>query len=154
VANTYSKIFIHIVFAVKGRQNLIPKNHREELQKYITGIVTKRDQKLLAIYCMPDHTHILVNIKPSIAISDLVRDIKAGSSGFINNKTWTNRKFQWQEGFGSFSYAQNQIKTVIEYILNQEEHHRKNSFREEYTKFLKDFNVDYDNQYLFDWIEQ
>jgi REP element-mobilizing transposase RayT len=153
VANTYSQIYIHIVFAVKGRHNLISKDHREILQKYITGIVTKREQKLLAIYCMPDHVHILVSMKPSISISDLVRDIKAGSSGFINNQMWTKQKFWWQDGFGAFSCSQNQVKIVIDYILNQERHHKKNTFKEEYVQFLKDFNVEYDNQYLFEWID-
>ncbi len=153
MANTYSQIYIQIVFAVKGRQNLIPKQHREELHKYITGIVQNREQKMLSIFCMPDHTHLLAGVKPSIAISDLVRDIKAGSSNFINDKKWIQGKFNWQEGFGAFSYSRSQINDVIKYILNQEEHHKKKTFREEYIDFLKKFEIEYDEKYLFEWIE-
>jgi REP element-mobilizing transposase RayT len=151
--NTYTQIYIQIVFAVKGRENLISKSHREELHKYITGIVQKREQKMLSIFCMPDHTHLLVGLKPLIAISDLTRDIKAGSSNFINDKKWVKGKFNWQEGFGAFSYSRSQIDTVIKYILNQEEHHKKKTFREEYINFLKKFEIEYDEKYLFEWIE-
>jgi REP element-mobilizing transposase RayT len=153
MANTYTQIYIQIVFAVKSRQNLIPKNSKEELHKYITGIITNRGQKLLSIHCMPDHTHILVSLKPTIAISDLVRDIKSGSSSFINEKRWIKSKFNWQEGYGAFSYGHSQLDTVIRYINSQEKHHAKRTFREEYMDFLKKFNVEYNEQYLFDWIE-
>ena len=151
--NTYSQIYIQIVFAVQGRQNLIPKQHREELHKYITGIVQNREQKMLSIFCMPDHTHLLVGVKPSITISDLVRDIKAGSSKFINDNNWIKGKFHWQEGFGAFSYSRSQIDTVIKYILRQEEHHKKQTFKEEYVDFLKRFEIEYDEKYLFEWLE-
>ncbi len=154
MANTYTQIFIQIVFSVKGRQNLIPKQRKEELHKYITGIVTNRNQKLLAVHCMPDHAHVLVGLKPTIAISDLVRDIKAGSSGFMNEMNWIKQKFNWQEGFGAFSYGHSQLDQIIKYINNQEEHHRKRTFREEYLEFLDRFHVDYNEQYLFDWIEK
>ncbi len=151
--NTYSQIYIQIVFAVNGRENLISKVHREELHKYITGIVQNRGQKMLSIFCMPDHVHLLVGIKPSIAISDLVRDIKAGSSNFINQQHWVKGKFNWQEGFGAFSYSKSQIESVIKYILSQEEHHKKTTFREEYFDFLEKFEIDYDEKYVFEWIE-
>ncbi len=141
------------MFAVKGRENLISKIHREELHKYITGIVQNRGQKMLSIFCMSDHVHLLVGIKPSITISDLVRDIKAGSSNFINQQYYVNGKFNWQEGFGAFSYSKSQIDTVIKYILSQEEHHKKTTFREEYFDFLEKFEIDYDEKYLFEWIE-
>jgi len=153
MANTYSQIYIHIVFVVKGRQNLIPRGKREELQKYITGIVQKRDQKMLCIFCMPDHSHILIGLKPSIAISDLVRDIKAGSSNFINEKKWVRGKFNWQEGFGAFSYSRSQIDSVIKYILRQEEHHGSKTFKEEYIELLKNFEVEFDEKYLFNFID-
>jgi len=153
LANTYSQIYTHIVFAVKGRQNLINPNIREELHKYITGIITNRDQKLLSIFCMPDHTHLLIGLKPSINISDLVRDIKAGSSKFINDTKLIKGKFSWQEGFGVFSYSRSQIDTVIKYIQNQEKHHHKKSFKEEYLEFLKKFEIEYDEKYLFEWID-
>ena len=153
MANTYSQIYIHIVFAVLGRQNLIPTQIREELHKYITGIVQKRDQKMLAIFCMPDHSHILIGMKPSICISDLVRDIKAGSSKHIYDNHLIKGRFNWQNGFGSFSYSRSQIDNVIKYILNQERHHKKKTFREEYIELLEKFEIEYDEKYLFKWIE-
>ena len=151
--NTYTQIYIQIVFAVKGKQNLIHNDHREELHKYITGIVQNRGQKMLAIFCMSDHTHIFIGLKPSIAISDLVRDIKAGSSKFINDNKWMRGKFNWQEGFGAFSYSRSHIDKVVHYILNQQEHHRKKSFREEYIEFLTKYAIDYNEKYLFEWID-
>lgn len=150
--NTYTQIYIQIVFTVKGRENLISKNNQEELHKYITGIIQNRDQKLYAIFCMPDHIHLLVSMKPSINISDLVRDIKANSSKFINDKKWVIGKFNWQEGFGAFSYSKSHVDNVVKYILNQEEHHKKVSFKDEYIDFLKKFEVEYDEKYLFEWI--
>jgi len=151
--NTYSQIYIQIVFSVQGRANLIPEKRREELHKFITGIAQKRGQKMLAIFCMPDHTHILIGLTPDMPISNLVRDIKSGSSKFINDNNWLKGKFNWQEGFGAFSYSRSQIDSVIKYILNQEEHHKKKTFKEEYLEFLKKFEIEYDEKYLFDWIE-
>lgn len=151
--NTYSQLYVQIVFTVKGRANLIAPKNKEELHKFITGIVTNRGQKMLAIYAMPDHVHLLIGIKPNIAISDLVRDIKAGSSKFINDSKWVNGKFSWQEGFGAFSYSKSSLDNVINYILNQEEHHKKKTFKEEYIEFLEKFEIDYDNKYLFEWID-
>ena len=153
MANTYTQLYIQIVFTVKGRQNLLPKQHREELHKYITGIISNRNQKLLSIFAMPDHIHLLVGIKPDITISDLVRDIKAGSSKFITNNNWVNGKFNWQEGFGAFSYSRSQIDKVIDYILNQEKHHKIKSFKEEYMEILDKFEIAYNDKYLFDWID-
>jgi putative transposase len=153
MANTFSQIYIQLVFAVQGRENLISPARREELHKYITGIVTKRGQKLLSIFCMPDHAHLLVGLKPSIAISDLVRDIKAGSSNFVNENRWVPGHFNWQEGFGAFSYSRSHIDQVCKYILNQEHHHSKTNFKNEYTSLLKKFEVEFDEQYLFDWID-
>lgn len=153
MANTYTQIYIQIVFAVKGRQNLISKENREELHKFITGIVSNRGQKLFAVLAMPDHVHILVSIGPTIALSDLVRDIKAGSSKFINEKKWMNEKFSWQEGYGAFSYSKSGVDSVVKYILNQEEHHKIKSFKNEYLDFLEKFQIDYDSKYLFEWIE-
>jgi putative transposase len=151
--NTYSQMYAQIVFTVQGKQNLIHSRHREELHKYIAGIIKNREQKLLSIFCMPDHVHILVGFKPSIPISDLVRDIKAVSSKFINDNKWIKGKFNWQEGFGSFTYSRSQIDTVIKYILNQQEHHKKKTFKEEYLDFLRKFEIDYNEQYLFEWID-
>jgi len=151
--NTYSQMYVQIVFTVKGRQNLIAKTHREELHKYITGIVQQREQKLLAIFCMPDHIHLLIGLKPNIAVSDLVRDIKAGSSNFIKDQKWIAGKFCWQTGFGAFTYSKSHMDRVIKYILNQEEHHHKKTFQEEYLDFLKEYEIAYDEKYLFEWIE-
>ncbi len=153
MANTYTQIYIQIVFAVKGRQNLISKENREELHKFITGIVSNRGQKLFAVFAMPDHVHILVSMSPNVSISDLVRDIKAGSSKFINDSQWINGKFNWQEGYGAFSYSKSSVDKVVKYILNQEEHHKKKTFKEEYLGFLEKFEIEYDSKYLFEWIE-
>lgn len=150
MADTYSQLYIQIVFAVKGRQNLISKNWKNEIYKYITGIITNQKQKLIAINGMPDHIHILVGIKPNVSISDLVRDIKSSSSKFINEQKWINGKFEWQSGFGAFSYGHSQLTNVIKYIENQEEHHKTKTFKEEYIAFLKIFNIDFKNEYLFD----
>ncbi len=119
----------------------------------MTGIVTNRGQKLLSVFAMPDHTHLLVGMNPSISISDLVRDVKSGSSKFINDNHWVRGKFNWQTGFGAFSYSRSHLDNVINYIANQEEHHRKKTFKEEYLEFLEKFEIDYDERYLFKWIE-
>jgi REP element-mobilizing transposase RayT len=149
MANTYSQIYLHVVFAVEGRQNLIKPEHNGELQKYITGIVVGQKQKLIAINNMPDHVHLLVGLKPDMALSDLMRDIKAGSSKFIKEKRWVKGRFSWQEGFGAFSYSRSQLGAVIRYIENQQKHHAKKSFREEYIELLEKFGADYDPRYIF-----
>ncbi len=153
MANTYSQVYLQVVFAVKGRANLVKESFREELQKYITGIVHNRDQMLYAIFCMPDHTHILLSIKPNITIADLVRDIKSLSSAFINGKKWLPGKFSWQEGYGVFPYGQSQVPAVVQYILNQQQHYQKRTFKEEYLDFLEKFEIQYDQKFLFEWIE-
>ena len=150
--NKYSQLYIQIVFAVKGRRNFVKEIFREELQMYISGIIREKKQKLYAIYCMPDHTHILVSIKPDIAISDLVRDIKSNSSLFIKDKKFVN-EFAWQQGFGAFSYSKSQVQNVVNYILNQPEHHKKKTFREEYVEFLEKFEIEYDQKYLLEFYE-
>ena len=149
MANTYTQIYIHVVFAVEGRQSLIAPEHNDELQKYITGIVSGQNQKLIVINNMPDHLHMLVGLTPDVALSDLVRDVKANSSKFINEKRWMIGRFGWQEGFGAFSHARSQLETVIRYIQNQQKHHAKKSFCEEYTELLEKFGVAYDKRYIF-----
>jgi len=149
MANTYTQIYIHVVFAVEGRQNLIPSEHREELCKFITGIVTAQKHKLIAVNTMPDHLHVLIGMRPDAALSELVGDIKTGSSNFINKRRWVVGRFSWQEGFGAFSHARSQLDTVIRYIENQPEHHAKKSFRQEYVEMLEKFGVDYDQRYIF-----
>ena len=150
MADTYTQLYIHIVFSVKGRQPLIPKQHKAELHKYITGIVTNKMQKMIQINSMPDHTHIFIGITPDIAISDLVRDIKRNATQFINRKRWTVGKFMWQEGFAAFSYSHSQLKEVIAYIENQEQHHSHKTFKEEYLELLQRFDVLYNPIYVFD----
>jgi len=153
MANTYTQIYLHIVFSDKGRQNLIQKKWQDELHKYICGIVTGKEQKVYAIGGMADHIHILVSVKPNLALSDLVRDIKANSSKWINGKGYVLGKFQWQEGFGALSYAQSQLDAVISYINNQEQHHQKKTFKNEYLELLQNFKLQYDDKHLFEWIE-
>ena len=149
MANTYTQMYVHVVFAVKGRTSVIRKEWKEELYKFITGIVTNKGQKLLAINGMADHIHILVGIKPTLALSDLVRDIKANSSKFIREKGWVKGLFEWQEGFGAFTLGHSQLSQIIPYIGNQEEHHRVRTFREEYIGFLQKYEVDFKPEYLF-----
>ena len=149
MANTYTQLYIQVVFAVEGRQNLIPKPHKEELHKYITGIVTERGQKLLGVHCMPDHTHLLVGLKPSIALSDLVRDVKNASTNFINTKRWVPGRFSWQEGFGAFTYGHSQLTGIINYIRDQERHHARRTFREEYLRLLKKYEIQHDEKFIF-----
>jgi putative transposase len=149
MANTYSQIYIQIVFAVQSRANLIQKQNKEELHKYITGIVRERDQKLLAVHCMPDHTHILVGLRPSMALSDLVRDVKNGSTNFVNRSGWVTGRFGWQEGFGAFSYGHSQLKAIIDYVRDQERHHARRNFRDEYLQFLKRYGIDHEENYIF-----
>jgi REP element-mobilizing transposase RayT len=149
MANTYSQIYLQVVFAVQCRQCLIRPEFREEVQKYMTGITTERGQKLLAVYCMPDHTHLLIGLRPAIALSELVRDIKTGSSNFINSKGWVLGRFCWQEGFGAFSYGHSQLAGVIRYVRNQPEHHARKSFRDEYLQLLKRFEVEHDERFIF-----
>ncbi|MBZ0180112.1 MAG: IS200/IS605 family transposase [Melioribacteraceae bacterium] len=150
---TYSQIYIQIVFAVKGRENLISPKWKDELHKYIAGIIKGKDQKPIIVNGMPDHIHAFIGLKPSMKISDLVRDIKNNSTNYINENKFVRDKFCWQEGYGAFSYSHSQIKDVYNYIANQEEHHRKKSFREEYLEFLKKYEIQYNEKYLFEWNE-
>mgnify|MGYP001005859757 FL=1 len=151
--STFYQIYIQVVFAVKGRNSLIAQSWEEELYKYITGIITNKGQKLIAINGMPDHIHILIGMKPSCCLSDLVREIKKSSNAFINEKKFSKFKFEWQKGYGAFSYSHSSLDDVIAYIQNQKEHHKNKSFREEYIDFLKKFEVEYKDEYLFNWIE-
>lgn len=153
MANTYTQITIQVVFAVKHRESVITKNHRPELYKYITGIINNKKHKLLAINGVSDHVHILFGLNPSVALSDIVRDIKNNSSRFINEKGWISGHFEWQAGYGGFSYSRSQRPEVIRYIEDQEEHHKRGSFREEYLKILNEFEIEFSDQYLFDFFD-
>ena len=144
-------MYVQVVFAVQFRENLIAEENRVQLEKYICGIITNKKCKVLAIYCNPDHIHILIALHPTVAVSDLVRDIKANSSRFINEKGWLRGRFNWQDGFGAFTYAKSQIDEVVKYILRQPVHHQRQSFKDEFYSTLNKFEVEYDDKYLFEW---
>ncbi|MBK9730681.1 MAG: IS200/IS605 family transposase [Chitinophagaceae bacterium] len=153
MANTYSQISIQVVFAVKGRENIIIQKFRDELHKYIAGIVNDNKQKSLAVNGSTDHLHVFFGLEPSMCISDLVRDIKAGSSKWINERGFIKGKFNWQDGYAAFSYSKSQRDSVIKYIMNQEQHHRKKSFREEYLEMLRKAGIKFESQYLFEFYD-
>ena len=148
MANTYTQIHIHAVFAVQNRISLIQNEWRDELFKYITGIITNNGHKLLEIGGMPDHVHALFGMRPTQSISDLMQDIKGSSSLWINKKRLVAGKFSWQEGYGAFSYGKSQIDRVVKYIQQQEKHHKKRDFSEEYIELLKLFEIEFDEKYI------
>lgn len=154
MSGTFSQIYIQYVFAVKGSENLLQKPWRDEVFKYMAGIKKGKNQKPIIVNGVEDHVHVFVGIKPSMAISDLVRDIKNNSSKFINEQNFIKGKFSWQEGYGAFSYAHSQIENVFQYIANQEEHHKKETFQEEYLDLLEKFDIEFNEKYLFDWMDQ
>ena len=155
MANVYSQISIYAVFAVKGRQNFITADWRDRLHSYIAGIINgiHKEAKSLAVGGWKDHVHIFFGLPPAVTISDFVGEVKSNSSGWINKQKLVPGRFEWQSGYGAFSYSKSQRGSVINYIMNQEEHHRTKTFKEEYLKILHDFEVEYDKKYLFDFLE-
>ena len=153
MAGTFSQIYIQVIFAVKARNSLIGKEWEEELYRYITGIVQNKGQKMLAIQGIPNHIHFLIGMKPSCCLSDLVREVKKSSNSFIKEKKFSKFKFDWQEGYGAFSYSHSALDNVIAYVMNQKEHHKKRTFKEEYMEFLNKFEIEFKDEYLFEWIE-
>ncbi len=149
MANTYTQIHIHFVFAVKFRQAIIGNEWKEKLHKYIAGIIKNSNHKLLAINGVSDHVHILIGMRPVQSISDLMKNIKQDSSKWINTNRFLKSHFEWQEGYGAFSYSKSQLNAVVNYIQNQELHHKKKTFKEEYIDFLEKFEVDYDERFIF-----
>ncbi|NQT77459.1 MAG: IS200/IS605 family transposase [Bacteroidetes bacterium] len=149
MASTYTSIYIHIIFVVKFRKSQIDPSWEEELNKYITGVITNRGSKLFAIGGMPDHLHIFIDLHPSSSLSDLIRDVKSCSTKWINKKNHNSSRFQWQPGFAAFSYAKSQLDIVVKYIHRQKDHHRAKSFKHEYHQFLDRFEVEYEEKYLF-----
>ena len=149
MAGTFTQMHVQIVYAVKFRQGLIQPDWEAELYKYTTGIIQKFDHKMLAINGMPDHVHILIGLRPKQAVSDLVQKIKANSSKWINEQGFLKHRFEWQEGYGAFTYTKSHVPKVIEYIRNQKEHHKKVTFREEYLKFLNWAEIEFDEKYIF-----
>jgi REP element-mobilizing transposase RayT len=154
MAGTYSQIYIQAVFAVKGRKNLLQKPWRDDVFKYMSGIIKAKNQKPIIVNGVENHVHLFIGLKPSMAISDLVRDVKNNTTTFINEQKFIRNKFSWQEGFGSFSYSHSQIDRVYRYILNQEEHHRKKTFKTEYIALLQKFEIDFNVKYLFEWYDE
>ena len=152
--DTFTQIYVQIVFAVKGRNSLIAENWEEDLYKYITGIISNKGQKLLAINGMPDHVHILIGMKPTCCLSDLVREVKKSSNSFIKEKCFSQYNFQWQEGFGAFSYSHSALDKVVGYIKDQKKHHKQKSFRDEYLEYLKKYEIEYSDERLFEWVEK
>ena len=153
MANTYTQIHIQCVFAVKFRGSVIHRDWKEQLHRYITGVVQNNGHKMIAINSMPDHLHLFFGFRPNQSLSDLMRMVKGDSSEWINQQKLNASAFRWQEGYGAFSYARSQVNAVAQYIENQEEHHRKKTFSEEYKEFLDRFEVDYDEQYVFKELE-
>ncbi len=153
MSDTFTQLYIQLVFAVKGRYSFIQSAWEENLYKYITAVIQNDKHKMLAINGMPDHIHIFIGLNPEIAISDLVKDIKRASNNWINNKGFTKEKFEWQGGYGAFSYGKSQIDQLYKYILNQKNHHAKESFRREYTRLLKLFGIAFKDEYLFEFYE-
>ena len=153
MAGTFTQIYMQAVFAVKGRSNLLQVPWRDELFKYMAGIIKNKGQKPIIVNGVADHAHLFLGLKPSMAISDLIRDVKNNTSNFINEQEWIRGRFAWQEGYGAFSYGHSQMKKVFNDILNQEEHHRKRTFREEYLEFLKKFQIPHEDRFLFEWLD-
>lgn len=151
--NTYTQLHIHAIFAVKNRESLISKQWRDELYKYITGIIQNHGHKLITINGISDHIHILFGMHPTQSLSDLMRNIKGDSSEWINKRGFIKGRFSWQSGYGAFSYSKSQLPKVINYINNQEAHHKKKTFTEEFTEFLKAFEIEYDEKYILKSVE-
>ncbi len=147
-------MYVQIVFSVQGRANIISERFRDELEKYICGIVSANKCKPIAIYCNPDHSHVFVGIHPTISVSKITEQIKSGSSNWINERKFIVGKFNWQDGYGAFTYSKSQVDNVVKYIQNQPEHHKKQTFREEYLLLLEKFEIVYDTKYLFEWYEK
>lgn len=154
MANTYTQIHIHAVFAVQNRVSVIQQPWKDELYKYISGIIKNNGHKLLIINGMPDHIHVLLGMRPMQSLADLMRDIKSDSSKWINDNNLAKGKFSWQEGYGAFAYSRSQLPQIIKYIEQQEDHHKRKTFVEEYIEILKAFEVEYDERYIFKPIEE
>jgi putative transposase len=152
MAGTFSQLYVHYVFAVKGRESLLRTPWRDDVLKYIVGIIKAKNQKPIIVNGVSDHVHVFVGIRPSMNISDLVRDLKNNSSNFINERKFVRGRFSWQEGYGVFSYSHSQVDSVYRYIAHQEEHHQKKSFREEYIDMLQQFGIEAEDRFLFEWI--
>ena len=153
MANSYTQIYIQIVIVVKGRHCLIPSAKKENLYKYMTGIIRNKKHKLISINGVPNHIHLLIGLNPAEALSDLVKEVKRCSTNYVNEQRWLHGRFSWQEGYGGFSYSRSRLDKVIKYIENQEKHHQKKTFREEYIEMLKKFEVVFYEKFIFEDVE-
>ncbi|HOS16198.1 MAG TPA: IS200/IS605 family transposase [Bacteroidales bacterium] len=149
MANTYTQIHIHLIFAVQNRKSLIDKQWQSRLYNYIIAIIQKHEHKVLSIGGMPDHIHILFGFRPNQSLSSLVQEVKRDSSVWINTNKLVKNKFSWQEGYGAFSYSKSHLSAVSRYIEDQSKHHAKRNFIEEYKKILDDFGIEYNDKYIF-----
>lgn len=154
MANTYTQFYVHLVFSPKNRNALIKKSWKSELEKYITGIIQNNNHKLLAIGCMPDHIHIFIGYNVNQLIPDLVEKIKTSSNSWIKEKNFSNYKFEWQKGYGAFSHSRSQVDIVVNYVLKQNEHHTKKSFKKEYLEILVKNDIKFQDDYLFEFFEE
>jgi REP element-mobilizing transposase RayT len=152
MANTYTQLYVQLVFAVKHRESLIDPGIKSRVEQYICSIVNNNKCKAIIIYCNPDHTHLFISMKPDVSLSALVQKIKSATSLFINRNHITRSHFEWQTGFGAFTYSKSHTAAVCKYISNQEQHHSKHNFKMEYQQLLRAYDVDYDDSYLFDWL--
>lgn len=152
MSGTFSQIYIQVVFAVKGRRCLMHKKWRKELHKYMSGIIENKGHKSIIVNGVADHVHLFIGLKPAMALSDLVRDIKNNSSKWINENNFIDGKFEWQNGYGAFSYSKGHVGNVYQYIMNQETHHAKTNFKEEYINLLDTYEIPYEERFLFEWI--
>ncbi len=153
MANTYTQLYIQFVFAVENREALIKESIRDEVQKYLTGIAQNKGHKMLAVYCNPDHTHVFLGLKPEQSISSLANDLKVNTSKWLNERGLCKHKFNWQAGFGAFSYHRSMLSTIGNYVNNQKEHHKKRSFKDEYLDLLHEFDIAFEDQYLFNFFD-
>ena len=153
MANTYTQCYFHLVFAVKYRRALISKKWNEQLEKYITGIVQSEGHKLLAIGTMPDHIHILIGYDVNKLIPKIVEAIKTSSNKWIKDNQLSPYKFSWQKGYGAFTHSRSTLDNVVKYILNQEEHHKKRTFKQEYMGLLKKYEIEYNDNYMFEFFD-
>ena len=152
MSSTYTKLYAHVIIVVKHRDGLLQKPWRDELFKYMSGTIRSKNQKPIIVNGVEDHVHLFIGMRPSMAISNLIRDVKNNASNYINKHKLVKGRFSWQEGFAAFSYAHSQVENVYNYILKQEAHHKKKGFKEEYLDLLRRYDVDYSEEYLFDWI--
>ena len=153
MANTYTQMYVHLVFSPKNKEALISKEWKANLEKYVTGIVKNHKHKLLAICAMPDHIHVFIGYNVIQLIPDLVEEIKTSSNAWIKQNSLSKFKFEWQKGYGAFSHSKSQLDTVVNYILNQNEHHKKKSFRDEYLEILKKNDIKYNDDYVFEFFD-